>query len=105
MRFTAHGKVFEVSTPTGEHLATAFDLAGSKAANPIRLACATFAAAGGTVDGVRMVYEDLLQLPASIAGVLTGWSNGALSAMGITVEGEAGGGDLGPLAPVSPPTT
>ncbi|TAD90963.1 MAG: hypothetical protein EAZ99_04015 [Alphaproteobacteria bacterium] len=95
MKFTAHGRLFQVPVPTGEHLASAFDIAGSKAANPIRLGLATFAAAGGTIDGVRLLYEDLLKLPATVASVLSVWANGGLTTIGIVVEDD----DPGPLAP------
>lgn len=102
MKFKAQGHVYDVAEPTGEHLAQAFDLAGAKAANPIRLAAATFATAGGTVDGVKHVYEDLLAMPLSVAGVLAAWSNGQLATIGAEL---LAGEDSGPLAEGSAPAT
>jgi hypothetical protein len=102
MKFKAQGRVYDVADPTGEHLATAFDIAGAKGANPIRLAAATFAAAGGKIDDVRHVYEDLLSMPLAVAGVLAAWSNGQLATIGAEM---LDGADRGPLAEASAPVT
>ncbi len=102
MQFKAQGRVFDVVDPTGEHLANAFDVAGAKGANPIRLAAATFATAGGKIDGVQHVYEDLMAMPLAVAGVLAAWSNGQLATIGAEI---VEGADPGPLAEGSAPAT